>query len=92
MKNKKGWMEIVGLFVILIIFLSAFITFIGWSSHKTDLRECEDYNSYGYYTEIGGDLWDSLNGREVCLIIMEDGTKLPLRDFKTMSMKNAKVR
>ena len=69
-----------------------FVTALAFVDYNSQIRDCKDYNTYGYITKIDGDYWDAFNGKEICLITMEDDTFLPLRDFKTMSIKDAKTR
>ncbi len=79
-------------FVIAVVIVSMLLIFYSiYGGYTSDIKECKDYIDYGYFTEVKGNFWDSLNDRTICLIIMEDGTKLPLNDFKTMSIKNALV-
>lgn len=92
-KKAQGVLGIVIALVIVVFMLISFLMLLGYMQYKEDVRECKNYNTYGYYTQIVGDWVDVfISGEEVCLIIMEDGTRLPLNDFRTMSIKNAMVR
>ena len=92
-KDTKRIFEIFGLIILMCSVLAGLVILLGYVGYRGDLRECQDYNDYGYFTEIKGNFWTTaFISRSACLIIMEDGTKLPLSDFKTMSIKNAKTR
>ena len=69
-----------------------FVFVNGAFKYGSSVRECQDYNSYGYVAQVKGDYWTILTGREVCLIHMQDGTKLPLKDFRTTVIKTALIR
>ncbi len=76
------------MFGVLFLFIVLAISLLAYFEYKSEIRECNDYRTYGYVTEVNGNYWDNFNGRDICLITMEDRTKLPLNDFKTMSIKN----
>ncbi|GAG50878.1 unnamed protein product, partial [marine sediment metagenome] len=78
--NKKGFTTMWLVVFAVTAFIGAFVL-VAISQYATEWRECKDYNSYGYYTEVIGGWWDHFDGRDICLITMEDGTKLPLNDF-----------
>ena len=89
-RDMLGWGAILfGIFMLALIL----VTTSSWLGYKNEIIECKDYYDYGYMTEVKGDFWYYfMNGGKICLIIMEDGTKLPLDDYKIMSIKNAKIR
>lgn len=91
--NKKG--DVVGIILSLGIIVVGFYFLLFITAkfqYNYDIRNCEEYNSYGYITESTESFWDVWNGKPSCIITMEDGTRLPLRDYKTMAIKNARVK
>ena len=91
--NKKGQEIYLMIFLICLGFI-LFITLWAYYDYINEPdRDCNKYNTYGYITEYQcNDFWEFFEGRCECLIIMEDGTKLPLDDFKTMAIKQPMVR
>ena len=79
--------SIIPIGIVLMLLITLFVGFLGYVQYKSELTDCEAYNNYGYFTEVIGDYWDNFNGKDVCVIHMEDGTQLPLDDFKTMSIR-----
>ena len=74
----------IGFFLILLLATAILCSIIvDWDCQKVE-RECADYQDYGYVTEFKED-----NCK--CLVSMEDGTKLPLYDFKATISKEAMV-
>lgn len=92
MKKGQSLLGIMSMILLLIFMFCVFVIMASFFQYKGDIKDCENYNSYGYYTEVVGDFWDVFNGQNICLIVMEDGTRLPLTDYKTMTIKNALVR
>ena len=71
--------------IFMIFILCGAMAFFNYHSTKT---MCERYNGYGYYTEFEGHWY----GHFECLIYLEDGSKIPLHDFKTMQIKEPMLR
>jgi len=78
--NKKGMGYILCCLIVITLFIF-YIMFVGFMSYKSGLKQCEKYDSYGYFIELEGDYLGWCKGENICLIEMEDGTKIGLKDY-----------
>lgn len=97
-EEKTGFPDFLFILVILSTFFAFIIFGVGgyfeYNSYQDKKQECKDWNEYGYVTEFV-DNWKSFSSFDndyECLIYMNDGTKLPLDDFKTMAIKQPMLR
>ena len=89
--KKKDVFELLilfGMIGIMILMFASVIYVFDYIQYQDYKEECQRWNDYGYVTEFVGDYGDYYN----CLIYMQDGTKLPLRDFKTIAIKEPMLR
>ena len=93
LKIEKTAIRLTLLFMLFAIGALAIGTWAEYANYKRTIVECDTYNDeYGYYTEMSkGSFW-SEGGTPKCLIIMEDGTKLPLEDYKTINIRQPMTR
>ncbi len=96
-KDESNFSGTIILLITFLLFLFFVIFGVGgffeYNDYQDAKKECKGWNEYGYVTKFVDNwigFW-SFDNDFVCLIYMDDGTKLPLRDFKTMAIKQAMV-
>ena len=81
----------------ILLALAAFFFFMGvgyvlyLTNADTLFSECVKYEEvYGYDTELVGNFW-VWDGKFNCVVLMEDGTEVELRDFDISDYKKPKM-
>ncbi len=63
----------------IILLVLSLLLFLGYGQYTSGVEECKAYNNNGFHTQWSKSYWDE---GPYCLIFLEDGSKIPLRDFK----------
>ena len=83
-EDLKETLKLTFMIVSFLLVMGGMLTWWGYMEYLQDKDDCNQYNQWGYVTEWYGSYGSVSAG---CLIFMQDGTKLPLGDFKTMSIR-----